>query len=176
MENKFLQEFKIPFVGMKTKLYQFEYLIGDQFFENFPKSDIQHCDVEVKIDFDRRENFFLLTFFIDGNVEVPCDRCSEPFKQEVFGDYEIAVKFGDADELDNKDEDVVFISRNDDFIDVSNLIYEFILLSIPLRCVHPEDKDGHSACNVEVIKQLKQEEKPSVDPRWAALEKLKNKK
>jgi uncharacterized metal-binding protein YceD (DUF177 family) len=29
---------------------------------------------------------------------------------------------------------------------------------------------------VEVIKQLKQEEKPSVDPRWAALEKLKNKK
>ena len=70
MENKFLQEFQIPFVGMKTKLYQFEYLIGDQFFENFPKSDIQHCDVEVKIDFDRRENFFLLTFFIDGNVEV----------------------------------------------------------------------------------------------------------
>ena len=173
MENKFLQEFKIPFVGMKNKLYQFEYLISEAFFSNFPESDIEKCSIEVKLDFDKRENFFLLTFYIDGNLERACDRCSEPYDQGIFGDYEIAVKFGNNENPDN--EDVMYISKNDDFIDVSNLIYEFIVLSIPLRCVHPEDKNGLSQCNQEVIKKISNEVKDSVDPRWAALEKLKNK-
>lgn len=176
MENKFLQEFKIPFVGMKKQLYQFEYLIDDKFFANFPDSDIEKCTIEVKLDFDKRENFFLLTFYIDGTIEVPCDRCTEPFNQDIFGDYEVAIKFGEADELGDKDEDVVYISRNDDFIDVSTLIYEFIILSIPLRCAHPENEEGESACNQEIISKLNKEKETRVDPRWAALEKLKNKK
>ncbi|MFT4968950.1 MAG: hypothetical protein ACI9O4_000692 [Chitinophagales bacterium] len=176
MENKFLQEFKIPFVGMKKQLYQFEYLIGDGFFQNFPESDLDKCSIEVKVDFDKRENFFLLTFYIDGTVEIPCDRCTEPFNQDVFGDYEVAVKFGETDNVEQIDEDVVYISKSDDFIDVSNLIYEFIILSIPLRCAHPENDEGNSACNKEIIKKLQKEDKPSADPRWAALEKLKIKK
>lgn len=158
---------------MKNKLYQFEYLISESFFKNFPESDIEKCKIEVKLDFDKRENFFLLTFYIDGIVERACDRCSEPYNQEIFGDYEIAVKYGNGE--NPVDEDVVYISRNDDFLDVSNLIYEFILLSIPLRCVHPEDEKGESQCNQEVIKKISNEVKDSVDPRWAALEKLKNK-
>lgn len=176
MENKFLQKFKIPFQGMKNRLHQFEYLIEGEFFENFPESDIEKCSIEVKIDFDKRENFFLLTFYIDGTVEVACDRCTEPFDQDIFGDYEVAVKFSANDNIENKDEDVVYISRNDDFFDVSNLIYDFIILSIPLRCVHPENKEGESECNEEIINKMNSEKEASVDPRWAALEKLKNKK
>ena len=176
MENKFLQEYKIPFVGMKTKLYQFEYLISGTFFSNFADSDIEKCDIEVKVDLDKRENFFLLSFYIDGTVEVPCDRCMEPYNQSVFGDYEVAVKFRNDDTIENEDEDVVYISKSDDFIDISNLIYEFILLSIPLRCVHPENENGESDCNQEVLKKLTSTKEENVDPRWAALEKLKNKK
>ena len=63
MDNRFLQEFKIPFVGMKKRLHQFEYLIGPEFFEKFDDSEFEKCAIEVKIDFDKRENFFLLTFY-----------------------------------------------------------------------------------------------------------------
>lgn len=176
MENKFLQEFKIPFVGMKKKLYQFEYLIGESFFKNFPESDIEKCNIEVKLDFDKRENFFLLSFYIDGTIEMPCDRCTEPFNQEIFGDYEVAVKFGTENNIINEDEDVIYISKGDDYIDVSDLIYEFVVLSIPLRCIHPDDENGKSNCNQEIIDKLQVKKEESVDPRWAALEKLKNKK
>ena len=176
MENNFLQEFKIPFVGMKTKLYQFEYLIRGLFFSNFAESDIEKCAIEVKLDIDKRENFFLLTFYIDGTIEMPCDRCMEPFNQSVFGDYEVAVKYKNEDVIETEDEDVVYVSKSDDFIDVSELIYEFILLSIPLRCAHPENELGESECNQEVLNKLKSTKEENVDPRWAALEKLKNKK
>jgi uncharacterized metal-binding protein YceD (DUF177 family) len=176
MENKFLQEFHIPFVGMQVKLYQFKYLISELFFNNFAESDIEKCAIEVKLDIDKKENFFLLTFYIDGSIEMPCDRCMEPFNQNVFGDYEIAVKFRNDDTVENEDEDVVFISKSDDFIDVSDLIYEFILLSIPLRCAHPENESGQSECNQEVLSKLTSSKEENVDPRWAALEKLKNKK
>jgi uncharacterized metal-binding protein YceD (DUF177 family) len=176
MENNFLQEYNIPFVGMQIKLYQFEYLINEAFFNNFADSDITKCAIDIKVDVDKKENFFLLTFYIDGTIEMPCDRCTESFNQDVFGDYEVAVKFRNDDTVENQDEDVVFISKSDDFINVSSLIYEFVLVSIPLRCVHPENEKGESACNQEVLSKLNSTKEEIVDPRWAALEKLKNKK
>ena len=144
----------------------------------FSKTDVEKCSIEVKLDFDKRENFFLLNFYIDGWIELVCDRCSDPFQQEVFGDFEVAIKFSSDENIEvNEDEDIVYISKSDDIIDVSNLIYEFVVLSIPLRSVHPDNENGSSNCNEEVLKKLKIiEEKESTDPRWAVLEKLKNKK
>lgn len=176
MENKFLQEYNIPFVGMKHNLHKFEYFIDGTFFSNFEESSIDNCKIDVKLDFDKKESFFLLNFYIDGFVKLPCDRCSEDFDQEIFGDFEVAVKFGDGSEIENLDEDVVYIAKSDDFINVAKLIYDFIVLSIPLRCVHPNDKDGNSTCNKDVLAKLSKNENTEVDPRWAALEKLKNKK
>jgi uncharacterized metal-binding protein YceD (DUF177 family) len=53
-------------------------------------------------------------------------------------------------------------------------------LSIPLRHVHPKNKDGKRDCNPEMLKKLKNymrpesEDKPLTDPRWDALKKLGN--
>lgn len=176
MENKDLHEYLIPFVGMQKQVYQFEYSINESFLKHFEDTNIEKCDVEVKLEFDKKETFFLLNFYIDGSVQVPCDSCAEDFNQEIFGDYEVAIKFGNEDNQEIEEEDVVYISKADDFIDVSNLIYEFIILSIPLRCVHPENKDGENECNEEVLQKLNTKKEESADPRWAALEKLKNKK
>lgn len=177
MSGKFLNDYRIPFVGMKNKLYQFEYQIeNSSFFKHFENNSFDACNVNVKLDFLKKETFFLLTFYIDGYVQVVCDRCGDLYNQEIFGDYEVAVKFGNEEDNIEEDEDVVYISKNDDFVDVSKLIYEFILLSIPLRCVHPNDGNGESLCNKEVLEKLIIKKDESVDPRWAALEKLKNKK
>lgn len=177
MKQKAIKEYLIPYVGLQNKLYEFSYSINETFFTYFDDNDIKKCLVDVKLEFEKRESFFLLNFYIDGFVEVPCDRCLDPYKQEIFGDYEVLVKFDTEQQEDNEDEDIIYISKSDDFIDVSKLIYDFILLSIPLRCVHPNDENGNSLCNQQIIKKLENKtEEESTDPRWAALEKLKNKK
>ena len=94
---------------MQNKLYQFNYLIDGTFLKHFEDSNIEKCNVEVKLDFNKKETFFLLNFYIDGTIVVPCDRCAEDFNQEIFGDYEVLVKFGSEDNNNPDDEDVVYI-------------------------------------------------------------------
>ena len=60
---------------------------------------------------------------------------------------------------------------------MSSLIYEYIILSLPIHRVHQDV----SECNQEVIKYLENsannivEEDEEIDPRWKCLEELKEK-
>lgn len=177
---KGLREFEIPYVGLKVGVHKFDYDIDGNFFKHFEDSPIKECKVRVKLEFEKKETFFILKFFIDGTVNVECDRCLEPFDKEIFGDYTCYVKFAEnPEEMDGGDE-VIYISRETSIIDVSQLVYEYINLCLPMQILHPKKANGEEGCNPEVLKFLRGNnvgaEKPGVDetdPRWAALSKLK---
>lgn len=175
---KTLRQFNIPFTGLTNKTHQFQFEIDQSFFQSFQNNSFDDCNIIVNLDFDKKETFFQLKFYVDGTVHLPCDRCLEPYNQEIFGDYELFVKFSDdpSKAADDEDDDIIYISRNEDHLDVSKPIYDYTLLSIPLRCVHPEDEEGISGCNKEVVAKLTSVDNDIADPRWAALEKLRNKK
>ena len=61
------------------------------------------------------------------------------------------------------------IHNNDGYI--SNFIYEYIMLLLPYKRVHPE---GEDLCDQEVVDKLNQHTQNESDPRWAALKELKN--
>lgn len=171
-----MREYCIPHVGLKLGNHHFEYLITGAFFQHFEKSIISNCSVKVKVDLEKKETFFLLRFFIDGVVNVICDRCSEAFDKEIFGDFQVLIKYSDTlAKESNDDDEIVYISRDADFIDLSQLIYEYITLSIPMQVLHPVDQEGNETCNPEVLKVLhaKNEKPMEDDPRWAALKNLK---
>ena len=71
-------------------------------------------------------------------------------------------------------DDVAVVDPDSHDFDVSTLIYEYIILAIPMHRVHPEGQ-----CNPEVIALLSKEETPdeteeeTIDPRWAALKNIK---
>ena len=70
----------------------------------------------------------------------------------------------------------IFMAENEGILDVAWFIYEFIALNIPIKHVHAPGK-----CNPAMIEMLQEhsaarsgeEEEETVDPRWAALLKLK---
>jgi uncharacterized metal-binding protein YceD (DUF177 family) len=72
---------------------------------------------------------------------------------------------------------VVFIPRSETVIDISNWLYEFVMLSIPLQRVHPDKEDGTSTCNPEVLDLLNKLSEPEDKPKaiWKGLEALKEK-
>jgi uncharacterized protein len=175
---KKLQEFQIPYVGLKIGMHQFEYQIDSQFFKHFEESLIADCKVNVKVDFEKKETLFILNFFIDGTVNVGCDTCLEPFDKEIFGDFQCLVKF--SEELakgNNDDDEIIYISRDAPFIDISHLIYEYIVLCLPMHLVGCKEPGTDPRCNQEVIKRLlktdEHKEPDEVDPRWEELNKLK---
>lgn len=175
---KHLKEFQIPYIGLKIGVHQLEYQIDHQFFKHFDDSPVSDCKVRVKLEFEKKETLFILKFFIDGTVNVACDRCLEPFDKEIFGDYECLVKY--SEELakgSNDDDEIIYISREEPFIDVSHLIYDYINLCLPMQLIGCKEPGKDPKCNQEVLSRLiiKNEDKEAgiTDPRWEQLGKLK---
>jgi uncharacterized metal-binding protein YceD (DUF177 family) len=115
----------------------------------------------------------MLTFRFDlkGTVRVACDRCGDEFDQPIEDHREFFVKLGTENAEESDDVEVISADQAD--YNVSSLIYEFIILAIPMHRVHPEGQ-----CNPEVLAMLTMEEpveetKEEIDPRWAALKNIK---
>ena len=106
-----------------------------------------------------------------------CDRCLEYYPQEIDTRQTLFVKFGE--ESYEVDEKVIVISREENMIDTSQFLNEFLILALPLKKVHADKKDGSSACDEKMIEKLEehlvQEVEESTDPRWNELKKLKDK-
>lgn len=174
MENK--KKYKIPIVALKNKVHHFEYKIDGTFFNDFENNTINKSEIKVEISLEKRDTLIILMFYIDGTVELSCDRCLDVYTQEIFGDYKLILQFGGEiyQENDN-DDDIVLMDRNTDFIDVSKPMYDYTLLSLPIQQIHSNIND----CNqnmIDYLKNSKQTEKQEIDPRWEILNKLKNKK
>jgi uncharacterized protein len=170
----YLKQFVIPFGGLKPGVHPFSFEIDDQFFEQFELSEIKKGKITVEISLEREEKMLILNFLINGNVEMPCDRCYEPFLLPVSGRERLIVKFGDGYHEEN--EEVQIIPLGETHVDISSFIYEFVHLLVPVRRVHPDDENGNSLCDPEIIKRIDEREGSSEpDPRWEVLKKLKPK-
>ncbi len=172
---KGLREYEIPYVGLKVGLHKFSFEVDGKFFDHFQDSPIHDCKVNVQLEFEKKETFFILKFFIDGTVNVECDRCLVIFDKEIFGDFTCYIKFSEEPSKTSDEPDVMFISREQTVIDISQLIYEYINLCLPMQKLGCENPGNEPQCNKEVLEYLKQNRnKQEADPRWEMLKNLKN--
>ncbi|MDP4281256.1 MAG: DUF177 domain-containing protein [Bacteroidota bacterium] len=170
----YLRQFIIPFKGLKEGLHQFDFEIDEKFFDYFEYAEIKNGKVNVHLEMEKEERLLVLNFSLDGIMNVPCDRCNEPMDLPIHGKEKLIVKFGAG--YEEESEDVQIIPEEDNQVDVSPFIYEYIQLLLPVRRVHGEDPNGVPLCDPEIIRKL--ESKPvseETDPRWDALKKLKTK-
>ena len=167
-------QYQIAFSGLNPGTHKFDFQIGDSFFEQVKDAEITGGMVSVIVTMAREERMMDLHFEINGSVKVPCDRCTELMDVEVNGKERLIVKLGDH--FYEESEDIQVIPDSAHQFDVSPFIYEYIHLLLPIRRVHPEDEDGKSQCDPDILKKLNELSEHHVqDPRWEALGKLKNK-
>lgn len=171
-------KYDIAFKGLAEGLHEFDFQIDGKFFEHFEASLVEVGEVNIKVLLEKRSAFLKLYFNIKGWVELVCDRCLENYSQKIKHSTEIFVKFGEK-EFD-EGENVIWILPEEHQLNLAQLMYEFVILSIPLRHIHPKNKNGERECNKEMINKLKnymhteEEEQAPSDPRWDALKNLKN--
>ena len=169
-----LHTFDINFVGLNNGVNDFSYQIDEQFFELYEYSLVKKGDLAVKLTFDKNDNFFTLEFDIEGTVELICDRCADPFNYQVKAVEQQLVKI--EEEANDGVDDWIVLGKKDFQLNVASLIYEFIMISLPLINLHPDNEDGTSGCNPETISLLKRlsihEGDSKTDPRWDALKNI----
>jgi uncharacterized metal-binding protein YceD (DUF177 family) len=174
------REFEIAFVGLKAGIHEFSYKIIDKFFEAYQQQDFRRCEAQVKLTLDKKNSFMLLKFEVGGKIEIACDRCGNQLPLDLWDEFNILVKLVEDPDIMNQQEedpDVYYISKGESYLYLSDWIYEFINLSIPMQRMCKPEEMGGPHCNKEVLemlKKLEREKSQPANPLWKGLEKFKD--
>ena len=172
--------FDIAFVGLKPGIHEYEYNVADKFFTEYGEQDFKNCVAQIKLSLDKQNGFMLLRFEVGGKLELSCDRCGNHLPLDLWDEFNIMVKMvEEPDVMNNQEEDpdVYYISRGESHINVSDWIYEFINLSIPMQRMCAEEEIGGPYCNKEVLAMLKKmdvQNSVPTNPLSKGLEKFKD--
>jgi uncharacterized metal-binding protein YceD (DUF177 family) len=171
-----LKEYLIPFIGLKIGKHQFDYQLDNTFFAHFDYDEFNDASIKVSVVLEKKSTMLTLEIKHKGTVNVPCDVSGEEFDLAIKGKLNLIVKFGDT--YNDEHEELLILPHGEFQVNVAQYIYESIVLSVPLRRIHPGIKDGSLT---DVIKKLEAlapkenktiEQNNDIDPRWENLKKL----
>jgi len=150
--NRF-SEYNIPFGSCSNGVHPFEYDLTDEFFSLFPDCGFEKARIHVKVSLLKQERQLQFDFHLEGVVVLPCDRCLEEYQQSLIGDYTLYGKFGEGNSEDELD--VIWLRQEAQEVNISQYLYEYVILSLPMRKVHPDKPGGRPGCDPEMIDLLK---------------------
>jgi uncharacterized metal-binding protein YceD (DUF177 family) len=174
-----LKDFKVNIIGLSKKVHHFQFELNDGFFEQYGKEVLSSGDFDAEVSLDKRETFIEADFKISGHAKLICDRSLEPFDHKIKIDRKVIFKYGE--EPQEISDEIVIITRDQDSLDLGQFIYEFIVLAIPIKKLHPdlseEEGEEEDDSNVKIVYSTSTEEEEkkeeAIDPRWEKLKKLK---
>lgn len=173
------QRYSIAYKGLKPGVHTFDFEVDGELFRAFESQEIKDGRCKVTVEMERSETQLVLEIGIRGEVVVECDRCLDDCTIPVEYDGELLVRI--SNEEGEYDGEVMWILPVEDEVDLSQYIYESIVLSLPYRRVHP---DGE--CNPEMLKRFnivsdeefaaieQKAENPSSGSQFAALSALRD--
>ncbi|ALR31499.1 DNA-binding protein [Chryseobacterium sp. IHB B 17019] len=170
-----LRNYDVSFSGLKNGKHEFKYEIDKEFFQLFDtEQEFTNPRIAVDVLLDKHTTFLEFEIKIHGLVELVCDITNDNFDHPIENQIRVLVKFGE--EYDDSEEDVITIPATDHAFNIAQLIYENVMLSIPMKKISPNVSDE----DLEILekfspKESEEEEEHKGDPRWDALKKLKDK-
>lgn len=171
-----LRNYDVSFSGLKNGKHEFKFEIDKTFFQLFDtEQEFTNPRIEVDVLLDKHTTFLEFEIKIKGLVELVCDITNEDFDYPIENEIRILVNFGE--EYDDSNEDVITIPTAEHAFNVAHLIYENVMLSIPMKKISPNVSDE----DIKILDQFSpkdieeaEEEEHESDPRWEALRKLRD--
>ena len=158
MEDNFI----VPINGLPQGRKEFRWRVGRKFFERFENSEILAADLDVDVFAEKSGHFIGVDCDVIGDVTVECDRCLEKLRLPVDTGFSLSVKFGkepaESSDIEEGEREIVWLPESDSELDLGQIIYDYVCLSLPVQRVHP---DG--GCNPEVVKYLNSEDEQGND-------------
>ena len=127
-----MQPFVVKLTALAPGVSHYDWHADAEFFGIFGNTEILDADLKVGVEIHNHGVTLDAVCSADGKVTVACDRCLENL------DVPVNVSFEET-----------YVPSEDDDLDLSQDIYDYICTALPLRRVHP---DGE--CNEETTKYL----------------------
>ncbi|MDD4489236.1 MAG: DUF177 domain-containing protein [Paludibacter sp.] len=166
----------------------FEFDLNDTYFAKIDSPEVKKGNVKAKVSVQKKIATYELAFKLEGIIKIPCDRCLDEMEQFIKHEEKIEVKFGKTYAEENE---IVVVPEVEGSINIAWFLYEFIVLNIPIKHVHPPGE-----CNKNMVDKLKRhitrqkddtednnlfdvddddtsiEEDVQIDPRWDSLQNI----
>ncbi len=155
---KTLTDYVIPLSGLSQGLHRFDFKVDWKFFDQIEDSAIDQGSFEVEIDLDKQHDHMIAMFNIQGTLDTNCDRCTAPIALPINGEQTLIVKFAEDEERESDDPDVVYLHTETHRWNVADLIYEFILLAVPVSHTYDCESETHPPCDEDALRHLNEEE------------------
>lgn len=167
-----LKEYELPFSGLKDGEHEFQFELGPTFFDAAGEEEFEGGQVTATVKVDKSTSMLVTNIHVEGPVSLRCDHCNAPLEFMLKGDQRQIFRLGDEERYD--DDELVNLDARAHSVNLTHYFYECLRLSLPARHVHPA---GQCDPEVEqVLGKLSVEHDPVPDPRWEALNQLKNKR
>ena len=154
--------YKVQLSSLSEGKHEQDFEITTEFFKNMENTDVLSSDIKVHLEIVKKNDVYDCTFHCKGMLHIPCDRCLDPLEHEVDTTYKVIVKYGET--YDDGADNLLIIPYSDNNLNVAYILYDTILLTIPLRHVHPMGK-----CNRAMVTALSRH-KTEVDDDMDELE------
>jgi len=159
-----LKPFEIAISSLKQGLHSYNFEVDNSLLKHFDQKFEEaqfRCDLEL----DKRSNLIDLHFSITGKIKTDCDRCMESIFLPLESENSLVVKY---DEEERQEEDIIYLDPNATSINVGPIIYECIMLSMPLRKVKDCKSENYKDCNQKILdyldnQEIEEEEKEKTD-------------
>jgi uncharacterized metal-binding protein YceD (DUF177 family) len=169
---KNLRDYDIAFSGLALGKHEFEFELNDAFFTYFGFEEYQEFKLKAAVVLNKANNMLEIEGMIEGTVVVPCDLSNELFPLSLHQEFDLVIKFGDTLK---EDDEVIVLPFSEHKWNIGQTLYEWTVLAIPAKKVHPGIEDGSLELDYEWEEETpEQEEEENVDPRWAKLRDLRN--
>lgn len=166
--------YAIEYKALATGRYEYEYTLDNKFFSQFPYGETDNGNVKIKVLLIVFSSGLELEFTINGEVELPCDRCGEIVQIPIKGKYKLHVNYGEKNSDISDSCEEITLSHEEYMLDLTQFLYEYTTLSIPVKRVHKNIKE----CNQETIARLgnytTEQQAQQTDGRWDKLKELYN--
>lgn len=129
----------------------------------------------ASISVSRYDGYVFVKVEYEGEVTRECDRCLKEYTVKVPGSVEFTLQSAEVDEdVASEEVDTYVFETEDDQIDFSQTVYDDMMIRLPSKSLCDENCPGFEKTAESVEDELQSDEQePAIDPRWAALGKLK---
>ena len=153
---KELKAYRIAVKGLSIGIHLFQFEVDERFFACFEDAPLKDASFQVELTFDKRSNFYMLRFDIEGKMHTTCDRCMAEIDLPLRGQYDLVVRLEEEGDLD--DPDVIYLDPAEDYLDISHVLYDFVNLTVPLHKTYDCQLEDPKPCDEEALKFLENQQ------------------
>jgi uncharacterized metal-binding protein YceD (DUF177 family) len=139
--EKVTDSIKVPLRGLSNGSYTFDYQADGEFFHAFGSEIVKDAVCAISMVVTKSRDFLKVECAITGSVTVECDRCLDDLQIPIEVVRGLLVKYGleEEDAEDGSgDDDVMIVEDSAATLDLSQFVYDYVCLALPLQMVHPE--------------------------------------